>query len=104
VSRASQSACVFATAFKGRQNGGMSSTTVPLTLQLLKPTMPLHDLSRRLRRRRKPGEEVHQGDVYCFGTGSSCELLDIGVNRYRVLPGFLYLGGTQCHVSSPRYS
>ena len=42
------------------------STTVPLTLQVLKPTMPLHDLPPRLRRRRKPGEETHKGKVYLF--------------------------------------
>ena len=42
--------------------------------------------------------------MYFLGTGSSCELLDIGVIRYKVLPGFYCLGGTQCHVSSPRYS
>jgi hypothetical protein len=82
----------------------MSSTTVPLTIQVLKPTMPLHDLLGGSDARRNPGEEIHRGDVYFLGTGSSSELLDIGVIRYRVLPGFLYLGGTQCHVNSLHYS
>ncbi len=82
----------------------MSSTTVPLTVQVLKLTMPLHDLPGGSGAGRKPDEEFNRGDVYFYGTGSSCELLDIGVIRYRVHSGFLYLGGTQCHVSSPHYS
>jgi hypothetical protein len=40
------------------------STTVPLTVQVLKPTMPLHDLPWWLRRRRKPSEELNLGEVY----------------------------------------
>ncbi len=82
----------------------MSSTTVPLTIQVLQPTLSLLNLLRELRRGRKPGEEFNRREVYSFGTGSSYELLDISVIRYRVLRGFLYLGGTQCHVSSPHYS
>ena len=53
---------------------------------------------------RKPDEAVNPRNVYCFGTGSACELLDIGVIRYRVLLGFCCLGGTQCHVNSLLYS
>src|SRR5690349_371607 len=41
------------------QAGARPSTTVPLTLQVLKPTMPMHDLLRCLRRGRKPGEETN---------------------------------------------
>ena len=81
-----------------------TSTPVPLTLQLLKPTLCLHDLPRWLRRRRKPDEESNWGEVYQFGTGSRCELLDIGVNRYRVPLGLHCLGGTKCHVNSLLYS
>jgi hypothetical protein len=44
-----------------------TSTAVPLTLQLLKPTLPLHDLPRWLRRRRKPDEEINRGEVYFSG-------------------------------------
>jgi hypothetical protein len=71
-----------------------TGTPVPLTLQLLKPIMPLHDLLRWFRRRRKPGEEPNQCEVYSFGAGSCCEPLDIGVIRYRVLPGSFCPGGT----------
>ena len=74
--------------------GRMSSTTVPLTLQGLEPTMCLQDLSRSLRRGRKPGEEFNRERGVRFGTGSSCEPLDIGVIRYRVLPGSFCPGGT----------
>jgi hypothetical protein len=42
----------------------MSSTTVPLTVQGLEPTMCLQDLSRSLRRGRKPGEEFNREEVY----------------------------------------
>jgi len=44
--------------------GRMSSTTVPLTVQGLEPTMCLQDLSRGLRRGRKPGEEFNREEVY----------------------------------------
>ena len=36
---------VKATLRRGRSGTYMSSTTVPLTVQVLKPTMPLHDLT-----------------------------------------------------------
>ena len=45
--------------------------------------------------------------MYRFGTGSSRELLDIGVVIYRVPPGYLYpseaLNVTQTHGNSPRH-
>src|SRR5712671_2911223 len=81
-----------------------SSTPVLLTVQLLLPTMPLQELSGDSH----PGESPTKrstGDSCTFGTGSACELLDIGVIRYTVLPGFIYcLGGTQCHANSLLYS
>ena len=42
----------------------MSSTTVPLTVQGLEPTMCLQDLSRSLRRGRKLGEEFNREEMY----------------------------------------
>ena len=95
-----------------RQTGGNRSnaaeyntgTPVPLTLQLLIPIMPSHDLLRWFRRRRKPGEEPNREEVYFFGTGSCYEPLDIGVIRYIVPPGFAASGGAQCHVSSLQFS
>jgi hypothetical protein len=48
----------------------MSSTTVPLTPQVLKPTLPLHDLPGG----HDVGESLTKrsmgGDSACFGTGS----------------------------------
>jgi hypothetical protein len=81
-----------------------SSTPVLLTVQPLFPTMPLHELSGDSH----PGESPTKrstGDSCSFGTGSARELLDIGVIRYTVFPGFLYcLGGTPCRVNSRPYS
>jgi hypothetical protein len=81
-----------------------SSTPVLLTVQLLLPRMPLHELSGGSHQ----GESPTKGSTWdgcTFGTGSACELLDIGLIRYTVLSGFLYcLGGTPCHVNSLLYS
>ena len=42
--------------------------------------------------------------MYRFGTGSSPELLDIGVFMDRLAPGLFLTSEAQCHANSQLYS
>ena len=42
--------------------------------------------------------------MYRFGTGSSFELLDIGVQKDTLTPGLFLTSEAQCHANSQLYS
>jgi hypothetical protein len=53
--------------------------------------------------KRKLIETMGREDVYRFDTDSSLKLLDIGVLRDRLSPGFFHPSEAQCHANSRLY-
>src|SRR5260370_941423 len=89
---------------RGKASPTIRSTTAPLTSAVPKPI--LHGIGHcpTYQDRRKSIETMGREGVYRFETGSSTELLDIGVLRDTLSPGFSLPSEAQCHVNSRLYS
>lgn len=79
-------------------------TTVPLTQHGWNPILLAFEHCPTRGDRRMLIETMGRVPVYRFGTGSSPELLDIGVFRNRLAPGFFLTSEAQCHANSQLYS
>ena len=79
-------------------------TTVPLTRTVPKPILHWIGHCPTYQGRRKLIERIGRVGVYRFETGSSSELVDIGVLRDTLSPGLFQTSEAQCHVNSQLYS
>jgi hypothetical protein len=79
-------------------------TTVPLTQYGQNSILLAFEHCPTRGDRRKLIETMGRVSVYRFGTGSSTELLDIGVVKHRLAPGLILTSEAQCHANSQLYS